>query len=188
MENCYYVYLHRKLSDGEIFYVGKGKDRRAYSYKSRSSLWRAVKDKYGLVVEIYKDSLLEKEALHLEMHLIKQIGRRDLGTGTLVNFTEGGDTTNLSPIARKKISDKAKGRVLTDETRAIFSRVKLNKFRNNPHIVIGNETGRVLEGLFSEILLILGRDYYTPLRNLIAGRTKKSKGWMLNPSEDTFIN
>jgi len=26
--NNYYIYLHLRLNDGKVFYVGKGKDRR----------------------------------------------------------------------------------------------------------------------------------------------------------------
>lgn len=115
--NIYYVYLHKK-QNGDIFYVGKGKGNRAYKNSRRSDLWNYTRDKHGLIIEIYRDNLSEKDALALETELIKKLGRVDLGTGNLVNFTDGGDTTNLSSISRKKISDKQKERFSKPEERA----------------------------------------------------------------------
>ena len=45
MEN-YYVYVHKK-PDGKIFYVGKGKNKRAWSISDRNNLWKKIVSKYG---------------------------------------------------------------------------------------------------------------------------------------------
>jgi hypothetical protein len=187
MNNVYYVYLHRRASDNEIFYVGKGKGRRAYKNDRRSSLWNSIKDKHGLVIEIYKDNLSEKEALDIEMSLIKTIGRIDLGTGTLANFTDGGDTTNLSPTARQKISEKAKARVITDEQRRRRSEEKTGKFKSNPFVELINLDGSKISGKFSELLEFFGRPYYARLRNLIAGRTRSFDNWVINVGDDPIL-
>ena len=39
MNNVYYVYVHRRNDTNEVFYVGKGKNRRAYSKTGRNQHW-----------------------------------------------------------------------------------------------------------------------------------------------------
>lgn len=68
MKNDYYVYLHKDL-DNKIFYVGKGRNKRAYSKVHRSREWHTVAEQ-GYVVEIYCNNLSECEALELEESLI----------------------------------------------------------------------------------------------------------------------
>jgi len=89
--NEFYIYIHTKQDTGEIFYVGKGKGKRAYSKHSRSKFWNNIVDKYGYNVIIFENGLSEVEAFKLEIELIDMIGRRDLGKGTLVNLTDGGE-------------------------------------------------------------------------------------------------
>jgi hypothetical protein len=95
---AHYVYMHRKASDGEPFYVGKGKLRRsmlsyerAHEHVSRNPIWRRIEKKHGLAVEIIAHCISDNEAQRLERQLIAEIGRRDIGTGPLVNLTDGGD-------------------------------------------------------------------------------------------------
>jgi len=91
MENVFYVYHHLNKTTGEIFYVGKGKGNRAYSVKSRSSLWHNIVNKYGYEVLIVESDLSEEESFARETYWISLLGRRDLGNGLLINFTDGGD-------------------------------------------------------------------------------------------------
>ena len=89
-----HLYLHVKSESKEVFYVGIGNDKRPYvKGKSRSKLWRNVVNKYGYEVIILSDNLTWKQACELEIYLIKYYGRRDLGEGTLVNMTDGGEGT-----------------------------------------------------------------------------------------------
>lgn len=71
MENNYYVYLH-KTPFGEIFYVGKGRNNRAFITTNRSSDWNTISDD-GFEVEIYKDNLTQCDALRIETDLIKTL-------------------------------------------------------------------------------------------------------------------
>lgn len=110
--NCY-VYIHVKPGNGEIFYVGKGKGNRAYSKHNRSNFWQRTVNKYGLDVFIIENNLTEEEAFELEIKYIKSIGRRDLGTGTLVNMSDGGEGNaghQFSEETKLKISVAKKGR------------------------------------------------------------------------------
>ena len=55
----YYVYLHRRGTDNEVFYVGKGKGRRAWHTWGRNKHWRNSVDKHGFFVDIVVDDLQE---------------------------------------------------------------------------------------------------------------------------------
>jgi hypothetical protein len=74
----YYVYLHSDMS-GNIFYVGKGSDNRAYS-KTRNKRWqkkvKELNDQY--IVDIPFDNLSEEEAYEIEATLIDSIGIQNL--------------------------------------------------------------------------------------------------------------
>lgn len=84
-EKQYYVYVHRKATDGSVFYVGKGKGRRAWNKTHRSDYWKRVSDKYGVTVDIVLRFSNETCALSLEMALIKFYGRKNL-----CNLSNGG--------------------------------------------------------------------------------------------------
>ena len=88
---CYYVYLHRKKTTGEVFYVGKGCGDRAWCSRGRNSYWSRVTNKHGRTVEIVENNLQEWYAFELESNLIALYGRKNDGTGNLVNITGGGD-------------------------------------------------------------------------------------------------
>lgn len=114
MKNNYYVYLHVKETNGEPFYIGKGKGRRGYNFNYRNNLWNKVRDKYGVDVIILNDDLIEKEALDLEIYWINRIGRKDINKGPLTNLTDGGETNNNpSPSIRKFLSERMIGNQLT---------------------------------------------------------------------------
>ena len=115
----HYVYIHRRASDGEIFYVGKGTatkrkgHQRAYDLKSRNLYWRRVAKKHGVVVEIIASCESDKEAQTQEIRLIAEIGRLDLGTGPLVNMTDGGEGQAgliISDELRRKRSINSSGK------------------------------------------------------------------------------
>lgn len=86
------VYLHINPMKHEIFYVGIGDIDRPYEGKNkRSKWWYNTANKYGYAVVIIHENLTWKEACEFEIKYIAQIGRADLGKGTLVNLTDGGD-------------------------------------------------------------------------------------------------
>lgn len=87
----YYVYIHYTLDTNLIFYIGRGKNGRYKSKCGRNKFWWNEVNKHGFKYEIYQDDLDFYEACQLEIQLIKFYGRRDLGLGTLVNLTDGGE-------------------------------------------------------------------------------------------------
>lgn len=92
-ENKFIVYIHTKPSDGDIFYVGIGvKGREKQKYK-RSERWKLFIVKYGFLYQVIYTNLNWDEACKKEKELISKIGRKDLGKGSLINMTNGGDGT-----------------------------------------------------------------------------------------------
>ncbi len=110
MRNDYYVYAHYlNENDTTPFYIGKGCRNRAYSKTGRNKQWRkVVTDNNGYVVKFIKDNLLEKDALSLEIKLIKKYGRRDINTGVLVNETFGGETATRQSFITSEMEERIK--------------------------------------------------------------------------------
>jgi Ni/Co efflux regulator RcnB len=123
----YYVYAHCVTGESTPFYIGKGKGNRAYDIKGRSKFW-SRKAKNGFTVIFLHSNLTESESLLLEIDTIRFYGRRDNGTGCLVNHTDGGDgLINPSQETRKKIGDANKERFKDVEFRKKFSQAQKNK-------------------------------------------------------------
>lgn len=130
----FYVYEHWRLDRDECFYVGKGKQNRAYSRSGRNSHWNNIVAKLerlgsGYEVKLVKTGLTEEEAFSLEKNRI--VFWKD--KVDLCNKTNGGDGVSgliMSNESRQKMSAKAKGRPgnitmlgrkHSDETRAKMS-------------------------------------------------------------------
>lgn len=73
-KNIYYVYVHRKLSDNSIFYVGKGCNGRYKDTNGRNlEWWTIVFKENGFQPSIYQCDLTEEDALKEENRLIKEL-------------------------------------------------------------------------------------------------------------------
>lgn len=121
MDNIFYVYLHRRKTDNKVFYVGKGKNNRAFDRTNRSRWWKSVFDKHGVTVEVVFDNLSEKDALQAEKDTILEF--RYFGH-PLVNMTDGGEGMS--------------GHKPSDETRAKRSKsLKGKKFSESHCLAIG---------------------------------------------------
>jgi hypothetical protein len=115
----FYVYLHRKATTGEVFYVGKGSGRRAWTRKSRNVYWHRVAKKNGVLVEILRDGLQEWAALELEIDYIALYGRKSTGYGPLINLTDGGDNPPHTPESiAASVEKRRKNPALQEKLRA----------------------------------------------------------------------
>lgn len=126
-----YVYIHRRESDGVIFYVGKG---RGYRWGSllRSLHWKNVARKHGVYCEIVGNSLTDSEALLLEARLILTLGRISDG-GILVNITTGGegmDGHSHTAETKLKISESNRGKVRSTTTKLKIKEAALRRVRS----------------------------------------------------------
>ena len=107
-ENIFYVYLHRRATDNKVFYVGKGKKKRAWNIYGRNDRWCKTYLKHGLIVEIVFDNLTEYEAFEVEKDTILEM--RYFGY-PLCNMTDGGEGSNgykYTQADREKASLRSK--------------------------------------------------------------------------------
>jgi hypothetical protein len=123
----YYIYAHINAVKNEIFYIGKGFGKRAYAKNGRSKFWKNTVAKYNYIVDILEDGLTEEQAFIREKSYITRIGRRDLGTGPLVNLTDGGEGSSgtiKSDETKKKLSEAGKNRKHSEESKNKMSEAK----------------------------------------------------------------
>jgi len=139
----FYTYIYRDPSkNNEPIYVGKGHGRRAYKHLSRKDIHPFVQrlqlmKKNGITPDIEIINCCDEEfALLLEEEMIDKYGRRDLGKGTLLNLTDGGEGPSgytYTDEAKQKMSQKRKGKKRkphTDETKLKISQSQKGKKRN----------------------------------------------------------
>lgn len=88
MENRFYVYVHRRLDTGDIFYVGKGSNDRAWSSTGRNSYWKSVVNKSGFDAEILVGNITEKSAYSIEREMISLLRKLNV---KLTNLSDGGE-------------------------------------------------------------------------------------------------
>ena len=81
----FYVYAYLR-EDGSPYYIGKGRQKRAYNKNHSISLPR---DKSRIV--FLETNLSNIGALALERRYIRWYGRKDNDTGILRNLTDGGE-------------------------------------------------------------------------------------------------
>ena len=150
MENEFYVYHHINKSTGEVFYVGKGKNKRAYSKKARSEFWHNVVNKHGYEVLIVEENITDEQACEREVYWINHFGRKDIGTGILVNHTDGGDGVTgyiFTEEDKQRMSEAHSGekngfhgKKHSDETRLKMSLAKRGKTSNMKGKNLSDET------------------------------------------------
>jgi len=114
MDNLYYTYAFLR-KDGTPYYVGKGKGDRAYS-KRRKGVKRPAEDDRILIL---KRGLTEKEAFTHEKYMIAVYGRKDLGTGILLNRSDGGEGNSghkHTEDTKIRIGNSSRGKKLKPRT------------------------------------------------------------------------
>ena len=121
----YYTYAYLR-EDRTPYYIGKGKGNRAYRRRNKGI--KPPKDKSRIL--ILKKNLTEEESFRHEIYMIAVFGRKDLGTGILHNKTDGGDGTSgwiPSEETKKKISEKATGRIMSENDRLQMSKSQIGR-------------------------------------------------------------
>jgi hypothetical protein len=134
----FYAYLWLR-EDGTPYYAGKGFGDRAFV--ARGHKVRPPPDRSRIIIYL---TLSEAEAFALEMTLIAWYGRKDLGTGCLRNFTNGGEGQAgriASAQERRNLSLSHQGYSPSLETRAkIASIMRGNRHTKGKHWTLSAET------------------------------------------------
>lgn len=101
----FYLYRHIRPDKNEPFYIGIGTKnskhcgsykhlyQRAYNKEGRNKIWKDIlkKNDGQFKVDILLETNIYSVIKAKEIEFIALYGRKDLGTGTLANLTDGGD-------------------------------------------------------------------------------------------------
>lgn len=145
-----YVYRHIRMDKNEPFYIGIGSDcegnyTRANSAHRRNNHWKSIVKNTNYCIDIMLDELTWNFACEKEVEFIKMYGRRNIGTGVLVNLTDGGEGLvglvhkKHTKEAKRKISEAGKGnkhslgRKLSEEHKKKLSRIHKGRVMPEEH-------------------------------------------------------
>lgn len=131
VDRLYYVYAHRRATDGQPFYIGKGKNRRAWSASGRNRRWHHIVAKHGFTAVVVRGDLPELCALTLERIVIA--ANKHLG---LANYVDGGGGTagwKHSEETKRRIGAHWKGRKFTPRMREALDAYNRGKKLSDSH-------------------------------------------------------
>jgi hypothetical protein len=188
----YIVYQHVRLDTNEIFYIGIGKSKkRAFFKNNRNKHWQNIVNKVDYKVEILHDNISSWElTCTIEIYLIHLYGRKDLGLGTLVNMTDGGEGLlnskhNLgkkhSNETKMKMSIKAKQRHPLSKEH--MEKLKLSRIGSVPTnrkkiLQYDKSNNLIQEYLFIEDAAFCNKILGTSINNNLNGRSKSAGGYI----------
>jgi len=119
----FYIYGHYRNDTGELFYIGKGTSKRAWSKHGRNSYWHNIVKKHDYFVEILHDDLSEEKAFSKEKELIKSLSPcANIASGGI-----GGNTWSKLPKSQKEELTKAASLRAQDSNGGIAKAAELRK-------------------------------------------------------------
>jgi hypothetical protein len=144
--NNYYVYMY--FDKDAPIYVGKGingrcNDHLTIAIKTKrntrflNKIRKLLAENSPPTIKIIEQNLTEKEAFDLEKFLISQYGRLDLGLGSLLNLTNGGDGSSGHASPKKgKTFEEYFGKERSSEIR---EKIRQKALKRSDQIAIVNK-------------------------------------------------
>lgn len=176
----HFLYRHVRLDTNKPFYVGVGTKTkanrpdgldRAFAKSQRSKWWKSIVNKAGYRVDILVQSD-DYDFIHKkEQEFIKLYGRRDLNTGTLVNFTDGGEGIlgwrRVVPLTEEQLKRFRKAREGQDMSYLYRSILQLD---------INGETINIYKSI-TEAVRNVPKTTTANITSVLKGKRRKSGGY-----------
>tara|TARA_R110000868_G_scaffold209581_1_gene459447 strand:+ start:118 stop:801 length:684 start_codon:yes stop_codon:yes gene_type:complete len=175
--NRFYTYAYLR-EDRTPYYIGKGQRKRRYQKDGKPCA--VPKDKSRII--FLKQNLTEEEAFKHEIYMIAVFGRKDLGTGILLNKSNGGEGSSgfiASEEFKKKLSEIHKGKKLSPQHKEILINSRKGKSNSQQHNQL---ISKALTGI------IRSEEMRDKIRKLKTGENNPiSNWWKLTFSDGTEI-
>lgn len=128
----YYLYRHIRLDTNQPFYIGIGTKpkkynsfkkeyQRAFVKQGRNTYWKNITNKTEYKIDILFESNDHDNIQEKEKEFITLYGRIDLGTGILVNYTDGGvGSSNMKFESQERIKNSTIRKIYQYSSEGIF--------------------------------------------------------------------
>ena len=172
VDNRFYVYVHRRLTDNKPFYVGKGSGNRAWVRHRRNPFWTNVAEKHGYKIEIVFDNLNEETSFQCERDTILEFTYFGY---TLTNLTNGGEGPSgqiVSEETKSKVSKALKGKKKSKE----HAHKVATALRDKSIHTLVNTAGESRTGTREELRVLCGLNT-KELSSLLTGSNYRVGNW-----------
>jgi hypothetical protein len=140
-----YIYFHKQADTKEVFYIGKGTNKRAWHKTRRNKYWKNIVKLHGYEIEIVLLCDSDNEAFFYESELIKEIKPKanftnPLGNGSFKHIESTKQNmklrmigNNFNKLRRKPVINLTNGEVFESLESAAKS---VNGYKSNITVAI----------------------------------------------------